>query len=91
MDTTKCTEIIEKIGENHVVLKRVLYTATGEEVIVEIEEYGQDKIAKQKAIAEMEISKWTALKDVKLIEANITTAQANLTKVNLLETAMNGK
>jgi hypothetical protein len=85
MDTSKCIEVIEKIGENHLVIKKVLYDKSGNEVVIETEEFGQSKIDQMKVLAQAEVDKWTKLKDVKLIDAEIEKAQAKLSRANLLQ------
>jgi hypothetical protein len=89
MDTSSCTEIIEKIGENHLVVKKVLYDKDGKEVVVEAESYGEGRILELKARAQAEVDTWNAYKlDIKKIDEEITKAQANLTRANLLQTEM---
>ena len=49
MDTTKCTEIIEKVGENNVEVRLVLYSVDDTAVTCETTSYGQNRIDEEKS------------------------------------------
>ena len=89
MDTSKCTEVIEKIGENHVIVKKVLYDREGKEVIIEIEEYGNERIGREMESAITETQKWETMKtDTQKIDEQISISQNKLAKINLINTEM---
>lgn len=92
MDTSKCTEIIEKIAENHVIVKKVLYTSTGEEVVIDIVEYGQEKIDNLLAQSIESMQKWENVKiDTKIIDSEISKLQSDITKLNIINTQMKAR
>ena len=88
VDISKCTKVIEKIGDNHVLVKYVLYDKDGKEVVVKTEEYGQERIDKEKEVAQAEYDKWNTF-DVKKIEDSKVIAQEKITEVNKLQVEMN--
>ncbi len=49
MDRTKCKVETVRIEANHVRVNYILFTETQEEVIVEYETYGQDRINRERA------------------------------------------
>jgi len=87
VDISKCTKVIEKVAENHVLIKYVLYDAKGKEVVVSQEEYGQDRIDKEKAVAQAEFDKWDKL-DAEQIAKNKADAQTSLNDISLIQTSM---
>jgi hypothetical protein len=89
MDISKCTERIRKVGENHILVEYLLYNAKGEEIVVEIKEYGQNAIDEMKTKAEEEKASLEALKDTKVIDAKITAVQVTLDKATALDSEMN--
>ena len=89
MDITKCTEIIEKIAENHVIVKQMLYDSEGVEVEVSREEYGQNRIDSEKQKAESEFKIWEDIKkDLKILDDKILYAQEKVNKADLIQLEM---
>ncbi len=90
MDLDKCTKIIEKIAENHIIVKYVLYDSKQNEIVIETKEYGQTKIDEEKEAAQTEFDKWDKM-STELITKNKKEAQTKLNEVNSLQAEMNKK
>ncbi|MHA1690054.1 MAG: hypothetical protein ACTSU7_00320 [Candidatus Heimdallarchaeaceae archaeon] len=90
MDITKCTKIIEKIAENHVIVKHVLYDSKGKEVVIETEEYGQDRIDKELEAAQVEKKVWDEMTTAKINDAKVI-AESKISKITELQTKMDSK
>ncbi len=90
MDLTKCKKTIKKIAENHVIVEYSLVDVNGKDYVVQTEEYGQERITKEKEVAQAEVDKWSAF-DVKKINESKAMAQVKLTDVDSLQAEMDKK
>lgn len=86
-----CTEKIEKVGENHVIIKKFLYDEKGneEELVSLREEYGKIRIDKELEDVNREKSSWERLKaDITLIDSKIAVEDVKLVRLNKIKAEM---
>ena len=84
IDLSKCDEKIIKIGENNVELQYILYTISSEEVICQIESYGQNRIDEELIIETEELDRINTFN--KTTEA--ATQQLKIDKLDSIQTEM---
>lgn len=76
----------EKIGENHVIVRFVLFSEDGTEVLIGTEEYGQNRIDKEREEISLEMAGIDDYKEKKLYELN-----AEKTELQEIQTEMDRK
>ena len=83
MNYDNCTKEIQKVGDNHVIIKYILFDKEGNKVIVKEDDYGSERASYELSVAQQEYDKWDKLTQ-KEIDAKKATAQKRVQDLNVI-------